>query len=773
MAVVRNYTALISGTSLHDSEGKAAFYTYAFPTEVPAHYHGRFDEAALATFRPLDEAEKAAARAALEAWASISGVTLFEVAGEGDIVFSVFASGLVPEGSVAAAYYPTGATDLAIASDVFLTPGVAGDPYILRHEIGHALGLKHPHFGSPNLADDVDHLGSTVMSYNDGGGIYSGHVLGPLDEDAIQFLYGPASADGSQAASWSWDPSTSTLTQAGFAGDDSLLGVATVDIVSGHAGNDVIHGRGANDRLDGGPGADQIFGGRGDDLLLGGGGGDRLDGGEGRDRMVGGAGDDVYQVDDGADQLVEAADGGIDTAWSWISFTLPAQVENLTLTVMEPLSEAGAGSAPAAAGATIDATGNGLANILTGNSVDNVLDGAAGADTMRGGAGDDAYVVDHSGDRVIETSAAHGTDTVRSAVGYRFGDHVEHLVLTGSAAASATGNALANSLTGNGAANRLNGGGGADTMRGGGGDDLYVVDAGGDRAIESSGGGVDGVEAALTWTLAAQVENLTLTGSAAIAGTGNDLANRLTGNGGANTLSGLAGDDLLDGGGGADTMAGGAGNDLYVIGQSGDRVIETSASHGSDTVRSIISHTLGDHVEHLVLTGAAPINGTGNALGNRLTGNGHPNSLSGGGGNDTIRGGGSADSLSGGAGNDRLYGGTGNDSLAGGSGQNAFYFQTALDARNNVDTITDFSPAYDTIFLDRAVLSGIAADGALAASAFRTGTAARDADDRLLYDAASGRIYYDSDGSGAAAAILFAQVSAGTPLTHADFAAFI
>ena len=772
MAVVRNYTALISGTSLHDSEGKAAFYTYAFPTEVPAHYHGRFDAAALATFRPLDEAEKAAARAALEEWASVSGITLFEVAGEGDILFSVFGSGLVPEGSVAAAYYPAGAIDLAIASDIFLTSGVAADPYILRHEIGHALGLKHPHYGSPNLADDVDHLGSTVMSYNDGGGIYSGHVLGPLDEDAIQFLYGPGSADGSQAASWSWDPSTATLTQAGFAGDDSLFGVATVDLVSGHAGNDVIHGRGGNDRLDGGAGADRLFGGRGEDLLLGGGSNDRLDGGEGRDRMVGGAGDDAYQVDDGADQLVEAADGGIDTASSWISFTLPAYIENLTLTEMEALSEEGAGGAPAAAGATIDATGNGLANILTGNSLDNVLDGAAGADTMQGGAGDDVYVVDQAGDRVIETEATHGTDTVRSAVGFRLGDHVEHLVLTGGAAASATGNALANSLTGNGAANLLNGGGGADTMRGGGGDDVYLVNAGGDRTIESSGGGVDRVEAALTWTLAAHVENLTLTGSAAIAGTGNDLANILTGNEAANRLTGLAGDDLLDGAGGGDTLEGGAGNDLYVIGQTGDRVVETSAAHGVDTVRSAVSHTLGAHVEHVVLTGMATVNATGNALANRLTGNGNVNLLSGGDGNDTLRGGGSADELSGGGGDDRLFGGTGNDRLTGGSGRDLFHFYTPLDGRNNVDTITDYSPAYDTIMLDRHVFAAIAAGGALAASAFRTGAAAQDADDRIVYQAASGRIFYDADGSGAGAAILFAQVTPGTALTSADFVAF-
>ena len=129
----------------------------------------------------------------------------------------------------------------------------------------------------------------------------------------------------------------------------------------------------------------------------------------------------------------------------------------------------------------------------------------------------------------------------------------------------------------------------------------------------------------------------------------------------------------------------------------------------------------------------------------------------------------SADSLSGGAGNDRLYGGTGHDSLTGGAGQNGFYFHTPLDARNNVDAIADFSPAYDTLFLEGPAFAAIGRTGALIADAFVTGSAARDAEDRIVYDKAAGRLSFDADGTGPAAAILFATLTPGTALTHADF----
>jgi Ca2+-binding RTX toxin-like protein len=262
------------------------------------------------------------------------------------------------------------------------------------------------------------------------------------------------------------------------------------------------------------------------------------------------------------------------------------------------------------------------------------------------------------------------------------------------------------------------------------------------------------VQSAVTFTLGANVENLTLTGVGNINGTGNALVNTINGNVGAN---------VLNGGAGADTMAGSNGNDTYIVDNVGDIVTE-AASAGTDLVQSSMGFTLGANVENLTLTGALAVNGTGNTLANTILGNGNVNVLSGGAGNDIMNAG---------AGNDDLFGGTGSDDLTGGTGTDRYRFDTALSAATNVDDILDFSVIDDTIFLDRDVFTGIAVNGTLAATAFRAGTAAGDADDRIVYDAATGNIFYDADGTGGIAQILFATVTAATALTNADFNAYI
>src|SRR4030095_4261771 len=154
--------------------------------------------------------------------------------------------------------------------------------------------------------------------------------------------------------------------------------------------------------------------------------------------------------------------------------------------------------------------------------------------------------------------------------------------------------------------------------------------------------------------------------------------------------------------------------------------------------------------ENLPLTAANAINGTGNASANILIGNSAANIFDGLGGDDQIHGGG------------------GNDTIVTSTGSDGIYFDTALNAATNVDAVTDFDVALDTFFLDDAVFAGLAA-GPLAAGAFQSGTAALDADDRILYDSATGQIRFDGDGTGAAVAILFATVTPGLALTNADF----
>lgn len=192
----------------------------------------------------------------------------------------------------------------------------------------------------------------------------------------------------------------------------------------------------------------------------------------------------------------------------------------------------------------------------------------------------------------------------------------------------------------------LNGGGGADILHGGLGDDVFIYDGTADTFDETPGQGTDQVKASASFTLPSEIENLALTGTGHLDGTGNALANTLIGTsgnnvlrgeGGNDTLTGNAGDDSLDGGAGNDKMSGGAGNDTYEVDAGGDVVTEKSGE-GSDAVHTGSSYTLGANVENLVLLGAGDLNGTGNSSNNHITGTAGANVLDGGAGADTLVG---------------------------------------------------------------------------------------------------------------------------------------
>ena len=263
--------------------------------------------------------------------------------------------------------------------------------------------------------------------------------------------------------------------------------------------------------------------------------------------------------------------------------------------------------------ADIDGTGNDLDNVFLGNVGDNVLsglggedfmngssgadtllggggidtlqgsfgrdtlDGGTGADIMDGSFGDDTYIVDNLGD--VAADSGNGTDHVLSSVTHFLDADIENLTLTGAAASNGTGNGGDNVIIGNGAINvlsglggrdTLDGGAGADDMFGGGGNDTYIVDDAGDTTTEFNGGGTDLVNASVTTTLDTNVENLTLTGTADIDGTGNGSDNDIVGNGGDNLLSGGGGADTLIGGDGRDTLEGDGGNDVFVFNAVGE-----------------------------------------------------------------------------------------------------------------------------------------------------------------------------------------------------------
>ena len=384
-----------------------------------------------------------------------------------------------------------------------------------------------------------------------------------------------------------------TATDGFGASGSAYFYITVMNVVQGTAGNDTLTGT------------------SGSDMLIGLQGNDSLNGGLGADRMLGGLGNDTYAVDTQGDVVVEEVDEGDDLVnVSTSYYSLSDHVERLTFT-----SSAGQSSG----------YGNELNNTMTGNSSsnslygnggndtllgnngndylfggdgDDALNGGSGSDEMYGGWGNDRYVVDAND--YIEEYEGEGTDLVETAATYTLGENFENLTLTGTSGVSGNGNSLDNVITGNSGANTLrgydgsdylDGGSGNDTMIGGAGDDTYVVGVAGDVVTELAGEGVDTVISSVTYTLSTHLENLTLSGTSAINGTGNAAGNILIGNSGANALSGLGGDDVLEGRGGTDTLTGGAGNDGYLMarGYGSDTVVENDATSGNLDVARFLS----------------------------------------------------------------------------------------------------------------------------------------------------------------------------------------
>jgi Ca2+-binding RTX toxin-like protein len=280
-------------------------------------------------------------------------------------------------------------------------------------------------------------------------------------------------------------------------------------------------------------------------------------------------------------------------------------------------------------------------------------------------------------------------------------------------------------MTGNSAANVLSGGDG---------DDSYVIASAADTVVEKADEGTDTVQASISYVLGANVENLILTGAAAINGTGNELDNILTGNSAANVLSG------------------GDGDDIYVIASAADTVVE-NADEGTDTVRSSITYALGANVENLTLVGGA-LDGSGNELDNALTGTA------------------AANVLTGGDGDDRIVGGGGLDTLSGGDGADAFAFE-ALSNRSAA--IVDFSQGEDLLEVSAAgfgggLVAGFAptvVNAVKTALAFVTGT-----DGYFIFDTAGtsmGTLYWDATGGSGTDAVAVARLTGVASLTATDF----
>ena len=224
----------------------------------------------------------------------------------------------------------------------------------------------------------------------------------------------------------------------------------------------------------------------------------------------------------------------------------------------------------------------------------------------------------------------------------------------------------------------------------------------------------------------------------------------LNGAAGIDALWGGAGHDVLNGGTGNDRMEGGANNDTYYVDSRWDVVTEANFG-GIDLVCSAVSYTLSAYVEKLTGLGSGAIALTGNTLANTLTGNSARNTLKGLSGSDI---------LNGGKGSDVLYGGTGKD---------VFVFTTAPSSSSNKDRILDWNYRDDTIKLENAVFKKLTKTGGLSKASFVIGAAAKDSNDFVGYNKATGDLWYDANGNKAGGQVAFANIGANKAITYNDF----
>lgn len=495
MAQISNYRGILSGYTLSApygelAPGRSAIITYAFPTTIPPHVAADSSDAAIASWRAFSASEAAAARAALQTWADISGLTFVEVkGGNADILFNKMDFDLTGASDAAGyAYYPViydigngSLSSDALGSDVFINTDLAFHPdelsHILLHEIGHAIGLKHPFdtddFNPDTLTAATDDGHHTVMSYND----YFPR-LGTFDSQAAQAMYG--STDAANLASWSWNASTRTLTQTGTSAANVIYGTATLDLIDGGAGADELQGFAGNDTLKGGTGDDELFGGDDNDTMDGGAGADALSGDGGNDLFLLPTGRDLIDGGDGLDALdLSAVTSGITMSPTFDADFFFQIKYGTELVKVFSVEEIRGGSGKDVLGGTGYAGYDG-GFTLHGNGGDDTMVVSLGNDSVDGGAGTDT--VSFAG--VASAAVVNLGSTAAQRVGGSRDSflNVENLIGTGyndsltgtDGRNSFFGGAGVDKLLGGVGVDKLDGGDGNDRLTGGEGRDLFV-----------------------------------------------------------------------------------------------------------------------------------------------------------------------------------------------------------------------------------------------------------------------------------------------------------
>ena len=490
---VRDYTALLAyaeypsarWNAVMPTVGAQVFVTYSFtePGAIPSvEDYNPYDATGYWSF---DATQRESTRAAMAELSRVSGVIFVETTGE-EAMLQVFrASGSSYGGW---ANYPWvsefGANTgrMVIDMEGSFAPGTSAFQVIL-HELGHAVGLKHPFDGNVRLAADLDNTSQTLMSYSWSGGARS--QFSPLDVEALQHLYGEARAN----AGWSWALVSGVFTLTAGLDADVVIGVRTENRLMGRAGadqmfgaalNDTLIGDFGNDTLSGGYGDDRLFGGVGRDSLSGGRGNDDLRGNDGNDTLTGGEGSDTLRGDAGNDRIFGDEPGDV---WGFADLIYGGEGDDtITGTGSDTMYGdagndrlfAGHGSNRLFGGAgddTIHGGDSGHMLIRGGDGNDliygqtpgatfagwDTLDGGAGHDTLHGGAGSDSL------------SGANGNDLLFGGTGWDTltGGAGDDRLFGGSDRDALHGGIGRDTLSGGEGTDRLEGGAGADVLTGG------------------------------------------------------------------------------------------------------------------------------------------------------------------------------------------------------------------------------------------------------------------------------------------------------------------
>jgi len=582
------------------------------------------------------------------------------------------------------------------------------------------------------------------------GLLATAEIVGSAAGDSLQLTMSSSGAFTVQFTYTNWNLPDETVVT-GTALQDTITGAAYRDVFNAGNGADTLYGLQGDDILNGEADNDIIYGGASFDIIRG---------GSGLDQMYGEGGNDMFFTNSTEHAAGDLYDGGADTDTVSVESGALVNLRTATFVSIERLAFVYSGAVGVSAAAL------NTSQIGAGFSATAEIAGSAVADSLQltmsaGGAFTVQFTyANWNPDDETNITGTSAQDTITGSA-YR------DVVLAGSLADTVYGLQGADALYGQAGFDTLIGAEGADLLNGGAGNDTLdggfdadILDGGLDADTLNGGDGAD----VLYGRSGIDVMSGDAGADTLYGGDGNDTMNGGEGN---DLLDGLNNDDTLNGGNDNDTLYGRQNNDT-LNGAAGDDTIY--GGDGDDIMNGGLDEDLldGGNNNDTAFGGDGDDIIYGRQGNDGIEGGANDDTIYGGDGDDTLIGDAGADYLEGGNGIDVLNGGLGADTLWGGAGADTYVFDAALGA-GNVDAITGFSPPDDQFILSSSVFTGLTL-GALSAGQFVIGTESLDADDRIIYDPATGNLYFDIDGTlGDDVPVLFATVTPGLALTAADF----